>query len=37
MLPLRIPDVVGGGMEGMIPTNNYYGSTMLMMTLLSYY
>ena len=39
MMPLRIPDGVDGGMEGMISTNNYYGSTisMMMMTLLSYY
>ena len=37
MLPLRIPDGVDGGMEGMISTNTYYGSTITMMTLLSYY
>ena len=37
MLPLRIPDDVDGGMEGMISSNYYYGSTISMMTLLSYY
>jgi len=37
MMPLCIPDGVDGGMEGMISTNNYYGSTISMMTLLSYY
>jgi hypothetical protein len=34
---LRILDGVDGGMEGMISTNNYDGSTISMMTLLSYY
>jgi len=37
MMPLRIPDGVDGGMEGMISTNIYCGSTISMMTLLSYY